>query len=159
VKRLCSTLIAILGLGGSTPSAHGSPITAPAPFYLKHASLDPRNVPLIFPPAFEREQGVSWDGKIEWKAEERAWVFAAALEGSLKGISRVNSPYRLSVAVVRVEKLTGTFVVEFTILDPTGESVELLQVEGVCPVNRSSEDIYPAVAGEIVHTFKKSVLQ
>jgi hypothetical protein len=159
MKSLIPTLIAILGLGGSTPSALCSPNTAPAPFYQKNATLDSRNVTFSFPPAFERERGVSWDGRIGWKTEERAWVFAAALEGSLKGISRVNSPYRLSVAVVRVEKLTGTFVVEFTIQDPTGESLELLQVEGVCPRNRSSEDIYPALAGEIVTTFKKNVLQ
>jgi hypothetical protein len=102
---------------------------------------------------------VSWDGRIEWKAEERAGRFAAALEGSLKGISRTSSPYRLSVAVVRVEKQTGTFVVEFSIQAPSGESVELLQIEGACPSDRPIEEIYPAVASEIVSTFEKSVLK
>jgi hypothetical protein len=36
--------------------------------------------------------------------------------------------------------------------------VEVLQVEGVGPSDRSVDEVYPAEAGEIVTTFKKSVL-
>ena len=159
MKSILSTLVALLALCGSIPSATGSPVSTPSPFHRKGDDRDSRFVPFRFPAEFERERGVSWDGRIDWKTKDRAWAFAAALEGSLKGISRLKSPYRLSVTVVRVEKRTGTFVVEFNIQDPTGESVELVQVEGVCPSNHSTEDVYPAVAGEIVSTFKKSVLK
>jgi hypothetical protein len=109
--------------------------------------------------AFERERGVSWDGHIGWKTQERVWVFAAALEASLKGIIRADSPYRLSVVVVRVEKQTGTFVVEFAIQDSSGESVELVQVEGAGPRQREMDEVYPAVAGAIVTTFKERLLE
>jgi hypothetical protein len=46
--------------------------------------------------------------------------------------------------VVRLEKQTGTFVVEFSIQDPSGESLEL---------------VHPTLAAEIVTTFQKSVLK
>ena len=111
------------------------------------------------PPIFERDRGVSWDGRIGWKTKERAWVFAAALEGSLKKVVRADSPYRLKVAVVKAEKQTGTFVVEFDILDPSGESMELIQLEGTGPRNHAMEDVYPAVAGKIVTTFVTSLLK
>ena len=159
MKRHLSSLIAMLLLAGPALPAKCSPETGTAPFYARIAAKDFSQSDLLFPPIFERERGVSWDGRIDWKTTERAWVFAAALEGSPKGITRAGSPYRLSVAVIRAEKQTGTFVVEFTIQAPSGESVELVQVEGVCPSHRSSEDVYPAVAGEIVTTFKKSLLQ
>jgi hypothetical protein len=61
--------------------------------------------------------------------------------------------------VVRLEKQTGTFVVEFSIQDPSGESLELVQVEGTGPRDRSGEEIYPTLAAEIVTTFQKSVLK
>ena len=159
VKNILSTLVALLAMGGSTPTAKGSPCPAPSLFQPKNAARDSRLIPFGFPAVFQREQGVSWDGRIEWKTPERAWAFASALEGSLKGITRVDSPYHLIVAVVRVETQTGTFVVEFAIQDQSGESMELLQVEGICPLNRSSEEVYRAVAGEIVATFEKSVLK
>jgi hypothetical protein len=151
--------MALLVLGVSARWAVCSPDTAPAPLYLKNTVRGSKNTNFVIPPAFERERGVSWDGRIGWKTDERLWVFAAALEGSLKRIIRADSPYRLSVAVVRAEKRTGTFVVEFTIEDPTGESVEQVQVEGTGPRNRSLEDLCPAVAGKIVTAFEKSVLK
>jgi len=49
--------------------------------------------------------------------------------------------------------------VEFTIQDPAGEDVELVQVEGSGPGDRVLDEVYPALAGEIVTAFKKSVLQ
>jgi len=159
MTKLLSTLIAILGWSVPTLWGSPSPDLAPALFYTVNAGRNTKPVYFGFPPVFERERGVSWDGRIGWKTEERAWVFAAALEFSLKDIVRANSPYHLNVAVVRVEKQTGTFVVEFTIQDPSGESVELVQVEGTCPPSRSTDEVYPAVAGEIVTTFKKTVLQ
>lgn len=159
MKRRLSTLVILLGLAWSILPARCSPDTGPVPFYARTSARNLSPVDLAFPPLFERERGVSWDGHIGWKTDERAWVFAAALEGSLKGIIRAESPYRLRVAVVRAEKQTGTFVVEFTIQDPSGESVEVVQVEGVCPRDHAGEDIYPVVAGEIVTTFRKSVLQ
>jgi hypothetical protein len=159
MKSYPSTLVTVLGLAGAILSARCSPDAAPTRFYARGAAKDINRVEFSFPPIFEREHGVSWDGQIDWKTEERARVFGAALEGSLKGISRAGSPYRLHVAVVRAEKQTGTFVVEFTIQAPSGESVEVLQVEGVCPSNRASEGLYPVVAREIVITFKKSILQ
>src|SRR5664279_4696322 len=159
MRTLLATLIVMLGLGGSTLSGRCSPDAIRATFHSKNTAWDSRNQNLSVPAAFERERGVSWDGRIGWKTEERVWVFAAALEASLKGITRADSPYRLSVAVVRVEKQTGTFVVEFTIQDPSGESVELVQVEGIGPRNQVLEEVYPEVAGEIVTTFRKSVLQ
>jgi hypothetical protein len=128
-------------------------------FHSKNAAWASRNLQLEVPAAFERERGVSWDGRIGWRTEERVWVFAAALEASLKGITRAGSPYRLNVAVVRVDKPTGTFVVEFSIQDPSGESLELVQVEGIGPSNQALDEVYPAVAGEIVTTFRKSLLQ
>lgn len=158
LMKLC-TLIAVLGLGGSPLSAGCSPDTDKAPFYLKDAGRNPKSLPLSLHTDFERERGVSWDGQIAWKTEDRVWVFAASLESSLKGVIRPDSPYRLSVTVVRAEKGTGTFVVEFSIQDPSGASVELVQVEGTGPRNRSIDEVYPAVAGEIVTTFKKNVLQ
>ena len=109
-------------------------------------------LPRLFP------QG-SWDGRIAWKTEDRAWAFAAALEGSLKEIVRADSPYHLSVAVVRLEKQTGTFVVEFSIQDPSGQSLELVQVEGVGVRDHLIEEIDPTLAAEIVTTFEKSVLK
>ena len=159
MRKLLSILILVLSLGGPTLSAECSPDLAPVPFYTKFAGPDSKNVQVCLPPAFDRERGVSWDGRIAWKTEERAWVFAAALEGSLKGIVRADSPYHLSVAVVRLEKQTGTFVVEFSIQDPSGESLELIQVEGAGPRDRSIEEIYPTLAAEIVATFAKSVLK
>ena len=159
MRKLLFILMPVLSLGGPTLSAKCSPDTAPVPFYTKFAGPDSKNVQVCLPPVFDRERGVSWDGRIAWKTEERAWVFAAALEGSLKGIVRADSPYHLSVAVVRLEKQTGTFVVEFSIQDPSGESLELVQVEGTCPPSRSTDEVYPAVAGEIVTTFKKTVLR
>jgi hypothetical protein len=149
----------LLGLGGSGLAARCFPDAIPAAFHSKHAAWESRNLQLEVPATFERERGVSWDGRIGWKTEERVWVFAAALEISLKGITRADSPYRLSVAVVRVDKQTGTFVVEFSIQDPSGESVELVEVEGIGPSNQGLDEVYPALAGEIVTTFKKSLLQ
>jgi hypothetical protein len=159
MKRLLSTLIALVGLAGSASPATCSPDTAPAPFYLKSADRSSRQANLGLPPLFERDRGVSWDGQIGWKTKERAWVFAAALEGSLKQVVRADSPYRLRVAVVKAEKQTGTFVVEFDILDPSGESVELIQLEGTGPRDHAVEEVYPAVAGKIVTTFVKSLLK
>jgi len=159
MKRILFTLIVLAGPDWSVLSACCSLDSAPARHYGRNSTQDAKPFDFSFPPVFERERGVSWDGRIDWKTGERAWVFAAALEGSLKGIVRAKSPYRLSVAVVRAEKQTGTFVVEFTIHAPSGESVEVVQVEGVCPRNHPVEEIYPAVAGEIVTTFAKSALQ
>lgn len=159
MKRFLSTLITVLGLGGPTLPAGCSPGTVPAPFYLKSTTRDLKDAIFSFPPAFERERGVSWDGRIGWKTEERAWVFAAALEDSLKGIIRGDSPYRLSVAVIRMERRTGTVVVEFTIKGPSGENVELVEVEGTGPRDLSMDEVYPAVAGQIVTTFEKNVLK
>ena len=157
-KRLY-TLIPVLILGGPTLSAGCSPDSAPVSFYMKHTGPDSKQVQVCFPPVFDRERGVSWDGRIAWRTKERAWIFAAALEGSLKGIVRADSPYHLSVAVVRLEKQTGTFVVEFSIQDLSGESLEFVQVEGAGPRNRSVEEVYPTLAVEIVATFAKSVLK
>jgi len=157
-RKLC-TLIALLGLAGSMLSAAPSLDTAKAPFYAKGATRDPGAMTISLPSEFAPERGVSWDGQIGWKAAERVSVFAAALELSLKGVVRPDSPFHLSVTVVRAEKRTGTFVVEFAILDPSGASVEEVQVEGVGPSNRSMDEVYPAVAGQIVTTFKKSVLE
>ena len=159
MRKLLYILIPVLGVGGPTLSAKCSSDPAPAAFCRKYAGPDFKTAFFCFPPAFDRERGVSWDGRIAWKTEERAWVFAAALEGSLKGIIRADSPYHLRVAVVRVEKQTGTFVVEFSILAPSGESIELVQVEGAGPSDRSMEEIYPTVAAEIVTTFEKSILK
>jgi hypothetical protein len=159
MRKLLYILIPVLNLGGPTLSAGCSPDTAPASFHRKHTGPDSKQFQVCLPPVFDRERGVSWDGRIAWKTEERAWVFAAALEGSLKGIVRADSPYHLSVAVVRLEKQTGTFVVEFSIQDPAGESLELVQVEGAGPRNRSVEEVYPTLAAEIVATFAKSVLK
>ena len=157
--KFLSILIPVLSLSGPTLAAKCSSDAAPLAFYMKHSGPDSKNVQVCFPPVFDRERGVSWDGKIAWRTEERAWVFAAALEGSLKGIVRANSPYHLSVAVVRLEKQTGTFVVEFSIQDPTGESLELVQVEGAGVRNPLIEEVYPTLAAEIVTTFAKSVLK
>jgi hypothetical protein len=159
MKRHLATLIAGLSLGGPMLSASCSPDSAPAPFYMKNTAWESRNANFGLQPAFERERGVSWDGQIGWKTQERVWPFAAALESSLKGIIRADSPYRLSVAVVRVERPKGTFVVEFTIHDATGESVEQVQVEGTGPHGPSRDDLYPVVAGKIVTAFEKSVLK
>lgn len=158
MRSLC-TLIALLGLGGAALSAHGSLDTDRAPVHRQGAAQDPRPLPFSLPKAFERERGVSWDGRIGWKTQERAWLFAAALESSLEGVLRPDSPYRLSVTVMRAEQGARTFVVEFAIQDPSGESLELVQVEGSGPREGSADEVYPAVAGEIVTTFKKSVLQ
>jgi hypothetical protein len=140
-------------------SAACSPDAAKAPAYTRNATRDPGTMTLGLPSEFAPERGVSWDGRIRWATEERVWVFAAALELSLKEVIRPDSPFHLNVTVVRAEKRTGTFVVEFSILAPSGESVELLQVEGVGPRDRSVDEVSPVVAGEIVTTFKKSVLQ
>jgi hypothetical protein len=158
LRSLC-TWIALLGLGGAALAAHGSPDTDRAPVHRNAAIQDPKQLPFSLPKVFERERGVSWDGRIGWKTPERAWLFAAALESSLEGVLRPDSPYRLSVTVLRAEPGARTFVVEFAILDASGESLELLQVEGSGPREGSVDEVYPAVAGEIVTTFKKSVLQ
>jgi hypothetical protein len=159
MRTLLAMLITLLGLGGSTLSARRSPDAIPAIFHAKNAAWASRNLQLEVPATFERERGVAWDGRIGWKTEERVWVFAAALEASLKGIIRAESPYRLSVAVIRVERQTGIFVVEFSIQDPSGASVEQVQVEGIGPRNRVLDEVYPALAGEIVAAFEKSILQ
>ena len=159
MRTLLVPLIVMLGWGGSGLSARCSPDAIPASFHSKNAAWDSRNLQPEVPAAFERARGVSWDGRIGWKTEERVWVFAAALEASLRGLIRADSPYRLSVTVVRVDKQTGTFVVEFTIQDSSGASVEWVQVEGIGPRNQVLDEVYPAVAGAIVTTFKKSVLQ
>jgi hypothetical protein len=162
MKKHLSTLAVLLVLTGLAPSATCAPDLAPAPSYWASAAGEARkarNATSGIPPVFERERGVSWDGRIGWKTEDRLWVFAAALEGSLKGIVRDGSPFRLSVAVVRVEQETGTFVVEFSILDPSGERVEQVQVEGSGPRDGGMDAVYPAVAGQIVKTFEQSVLK
>lgn len=153
-RSLC-TFIAALALGGSPLSAARSFDTVKAPFPRKDAA----QLALTFPSDFRPERGVSWDGRIAWKAQEQVTVFAVALELSLKEVVRPDSPFHLSVTVVRAEKRTGTFVVEFAILAPSGESLEAVQVEGVGPSNRSMDEVYPAVAGQIVATFRKSVLE
>jgi hypothetical protein len=159
MTRPFCTLIAVLALGGSLLSAARSFDTVKAPFPRKDAAREAAQLALSFPSDFRPERGVSWDGRIGWKAPEQVTVFAVALELSLKEIVRPDSPFHLSVTVVRAEKQTGTFVVEFAILDPSGESVEAVQVEGIGPSNRSTDEVYPAVAGQIVATFKKSVLE
>jgi hypothetical protein len=159
MKMLFATLIVLFGPAGPTLTARPSLDAVPARFHSKNAAWASRNQHLVVPVAFERERGVSWDGQIGWKTQERVWVFAAALETSLKGIIRADSPYRLSVAVVRVEPQKGTFVVEFTIQDPSGESLELVQVEGADPRRGVMDEVYPAVAGAIVATFKERILQ
>jgi len=87
MRKLLSILIPVLSLGGPMLSAGCSPDTAPVPFYMKYSGPDSKKVQVCFPPVFDRARGVSWDGRIAWKTEERVWVFAAALEGSLKGIN------------------------------------------------------------------------
>lgn len=159
MRTLLAILFILLGSGRSALAARYSPDAGQVSFLSKHAAWDSRNLHLSVSAPFERERGVSWDGQIRWKIEARVWAFAAALEASLKGIIRADSPYRLSVAVVRVERQTSTFVVEFTIQDPSGESVELLQVEGIGPRNQVPDKLFPAVAGAIVATFKERVLQ
>jgi hypothetical protein len=159
MRKLLYVLIPVLSLSGPLLSAKCSPDTAHAAFYTKYTGPDSMHAQTCLPPEFDRERGVSWDGKIAWKTEERAWVFAAALEGSLKEIVRADSPYHLTVAVVRLEKQTGTLVVEFSIQAPSGESLELVQVEGAGPRNRSMEEIAPTLAAEMVTTFEKSVLK
>jgi hypothetical protein len=157
MRPLLAALLVLLG--GPALSAGCSPDAVPAPLYSKGAAGAARNQRLVVPGAFERERGVSWDGQIRWRTEARVWVFAAALEASLRGIVRADSPYRLRVTVVRVEAQTGTFVVEFAIQDPSGESLELAEVEGTGPRQRVMDEVYPAVAGAIVTTFKKNLLQ
>ncbi|WP_257310310.1 hypothetical protein [Geothrix fuzhouensis] len=158
MRSLC-TLMALLGLAGPALSARGSLDAGRAPVYKKAAAQDPKQLPFSLPKGFERERGVAWDGKIGWQTPERAWLFAVALERSLGDVIRPDSPYQLSVTVVRVEKGTRTFVVEFAIQDPSGESLEQVQVEGVGPREGSVDDVLPAVAGQIVTTFQKNVLQ
>ncbi|GLH74577.1 hypothetical protein GETHLI_30790 [Geothrix limicola] len=159
MRKCFFALAALFTLGGLGLGAHPSPDLAPAPSYLRRSARSLMTVNASLPPAFERERGVCWDGRIGWKTEERAWGFATALEGSLREITRPGSPYRLTVEVIRVEKQTGTFVVEFTIQDASGEEVEVVQVEGKGPRDRSAEAVDPALAGEMVATFKKSVLK
>lgn len=158
VRTLC-TLITLLGLGGPMLSARPT-LDAIKPLSGRTLAL-PESKPQFtwFPAVFQRELGVSWDGQIGWKTRDRVWVFAVALEQSLGKVIRPYSPFRLNVTVLRAEKNTGTFLVEFAILGPSGESVEAVQVEGTGPSGRSVEEIYLALAGEIVGTFKKSVLQ
>jgi hypothetical protein len=157
-RTLC-TLLALLALGGPALSAHASPDAIKAPTGRTPASQEARPRFTWFPAVFQRELGVSWDGQIFWKTRDRVWVFAVALERSLGQVVRSDSPFRLNVTVIRAEKGSGTFVVEFAILDPSGESVEAVQVEGVGPKGYTVDEVYPAVAGEIVGTFRKSVLQ
>jgi hypothetical protein len=151
--------MAILGLGGLTLSAHASLDSVKPSIGRTLAFQDSRPLFTWFPSAFQRELGVSWDGEIGWKTSDRVWVFAVALERSLGRVTRPDSPFRLNVTVIRAEKGTRTFVVEFSILDPSGESVEAVQVEGIGPSGRSVDEVSLAVAGEIVGTFKRSVLQ
>ncbi|NWJ41982.1 MAG: hypothetical protein HXX12_13550 [Geothrix sp.] len=157
-RTLC-TLVALFALGGPARSAHASFDAIKPPTGRTSAVQDSRPQFTWFPAVFQRELGVSWDGRIGWKTSDRVWVFAVALEQSLGKVIRPDSPFRLNVTVLRAEKGTGTFVVEFAILDPSGESVEAVQVEGVGPRGRLADEVYPALAGEIVGTFKKSVLQ
>ncbi len=157
-RKLC-TLLAVLGLGGPILSAHASLDAIKPPSGRTLAAKDSRPLFSWFPAVFQRELGVSWDGEIGWKTRDRVWVFAVALERSLGQVIRPDSPFRLNVTVIRAEKGTGTFVVEFAILDASGESLEAVQVEGIGPSGGAVDEVYPAVAGEIVGTFKKSVLQ
>lgn len=158
MQKPFAALTALLGVMGASPLPACAPDTIPA-LSQKHAPQDLRLTDFLFPPAFERERGVSWDGQIGWKTPSRVWVFAAALEQSLKGIVRTESPYRLNVAVVRVDQAAATFVVEFSIQNARGERLEMVQVEGTGPINRSVDEVFPAVAGEIVTLFKTNVLQ
>jgi len=159
MKRQLSTLIAITGMAGTILAATCLPDSRTAPIHAGSATRNLSRIEHALTPIFGQARGVTWDGQNDWKTQEGAWVFAAALEVSLKGLVRAGSPYRLRVAVVRAEKQTGTFVVEFTVQDPSGVSLEVVEVEGICPRNRSGEEIYPVVAGEIVTTFKKTILQ
>jgi hypothetical protein len=159
MKQVLPTLAVLLVLAASTQPVHGSPSLLPPPFTSRASgweSLVPR--PLFATP-FERGRGVSWDGRIAWKTPERAWLFAAALEHSLKEIVRGDSPYRLSVAVIQVEKEKGTFLVEFTVQGASGESLELVQVEGVVHSSPSADEAFRAAAARIVATFEESVLR
>jgi len=158
MQKLLPTLI-LLALGGSIQPASGAPNLIPPPYFHRAPALEALVPHALFASPFERERGVSWDGHIAWKTQERAWVFAAALEYSLKGIVRRDSPYRLKVAVVQVEKKKGTFVVEFAVQDATGESLELVQVEGVVQSSPSDDEAFRAAAGSIVTTFEKSILR
>jgi len=159
MSRTLCTLMALLALGGPALSAHASLDAIKPATGRTQAPQVSRPQFSWFPAAFQRELGVSWDGQIGWKTRDRVWVFAVALEQSLGKVIRPDSPFRLNVTVLRAEKGTGTFVVEFAILDPSGDSVEAVQVEGVGPSDRLVDEVYPALAGEIVGTFTKSVLQ
>jgi len=159
MAKLCTTFLAVLALGGSLLTAGTRLDSAPVAPYMKEPVQASQPLSFFFPPAFERERGVRWDGHIAWKTGERVWVFAAALERSLKGITRADSPFHLAVAVVRAEKGSGRFIVEFGIQDASGECLEVVQVEGVGPQGPAAEEALPTVAVEIVTTFRKSVLQ
>lgn len=159
MRRTLGTLLGLLGSGGAAFPAQGAVESIRPSFSRAADSQELRLRSAGLPVGFERERGVSWDGQISWKTRDRVWVFAAALERSLGEVVRPDSPFRLNVTVIRAEKGTGTFVVEFAILDPSGESVEAVQVEGTGPSGRSVDEVYPALAGKIVATFQKSVLQ
>jgi hypothetical protein len=150
--------LALLGLAGSALAAHGAFDSVKA-MGRTPAAQDPRPQFTRLPAEFQPELGVSWDGRIGWKTRDRVWVFAAALERSLGPVLRPGSPFRLNVTVLQAEQASGTFVVEFDILDASGESVEAVQVEGTGPGGHALDEAYPRLAGEIVATFKKSVLQ
>lgn len=157
-RTLC-TLMALLALGGPTLLAHAAVDSARPPTGRTLPAQVPKPLFTGLPAGFQRELGVSWDGEIGWKTPDRVWIFAVALERSLGQVIRPDSPFRLAVTVLRADKGAGTYVVEFAILNPSGESLEAVQVEGIGPRGPSVDEIYLALAGEIVGTFKKSVLQ
>jgi len=126
MKSFMKTLVAAFVLGTVALIASDVPKTLTPEFYKTCTRAKSKLGSILVDPAFVRGQGLSWDGHIEWKANERSTGFARALESSLKDVVRPEGSNKLAVAVIQAETtffMTGKFVAEFTIRDASGKTV------------------------------------
>ena len=105
-------------------------------------------------------KGITWDGKIEWKASDRNTSFLRALDASLKTAVGNSGEYKLSVTVCQAESdflFSGWCVVEFRVLDAKGELVGMALERATVRPNKDRSVDYQLGADAIVNDLTKDL--
>jgi len=164
MKKILFTLFLAFVAFGTALQAADLPRTLTPEFYVKKfAHRGPSKTGWIWSgPSYDRTKGVSWDGRIDWKAADRNSEFLAGLEGVLKQVARKEGVYSLIVSVVQAElnfSAHGDLAVEFAIRDAAGEIVAMAHEYTTVYRRRSEPVSFASAADTIVGNLERDLLK